>query len=397
MGERIMLKNLLVVVNNFPNEDNSYIVNIFVKEQVKALGPYFQNIFVIVPFPAGLQYKRKTRYENYCFDNVRIYFLKYLNPLFPITWKYFREIWIYQEAQAIVNLIKKENINFDLINAHYTWPSGAVAVELKKQFNVPLVITEHAHVTLYPLIEKRDKILVDIWNQADAVIRVNKKDIPLFSTIAPRNKFFYVPNGYNRDDISYIPQETARGKLGLPLDKKILFNLAGLYPYKGHRYLIQAMKEVIEERDDVLCFIGGSGHLEKELKKQIKRLGLENHVKLLGFIPHDEVACWNSAADLFVLPSLNESFGIVQIEAMACRKPVAATYNCGSEEIITSEDYGLLCESANPKALAKNILIALDKEWDNDKIVEYAEQFTWENNAKETIKLYENLISRMKP
>jgi len=386
------LKNLLVVVNDFPNQDNSYVANIFVKEQAKALSPFFQNVFVIVPYPAGLEYRRKAHYKNYIFDNVRVYFLRYFNPLFPITWKYGRDIWIRHETQAIIKLIEKESMVFDLINAHYTWPSGAVAIELKRRYNIPLVITEHAHTTLYPLIQRRDKILVNTWNAADAIVRVNRKDIPLFSTIAPRTKIFSIPNGYNSAEIGYLPMEIARAKLRLPLDKQILFNLGILYPYKGQRYLIQAVREITEVRKDVLCLIGGSGPLQRELDKQIKQLGLGKYVQLLGGIPHDQVTYWYNACDIFVLPSLSESFGIVQLEAMACGRPVVATYNGASEEIITSEEYGLLCQPANPRELAERILIALDKKWDRERIISYANQFGWENNAKQTVSLCQDIL-----
>ena len=104
--------------------------------------------------------------------------------------------------------------------------------------------------------------------------------------------------------------------------------------------------------------------------------------------PHNEILIWMNVCDVFVLPSLRESFGVVQIEAMACGKPVVATYNSGSEEIITSEDYGLLCEPANPEELAEMILIALDKEWDNEEILRYAERFRWEDIVKEIIEVY---------
>ena len=100
-----------------------------------------------------------------------------------------------------------------------------------------------------------------------------------------------------------------------------------------------------------------------------------------------------NASDLFVLPSLSESFGIVQIEAMACGVPVVATINGGSEEIITSEDYGLLVEPANPEDLAEKILIALNKEWDKEKIRKYAEQFTWERIAERIHEIYCRVVS----
>jgi len=64
----------------------------------------------------------------------------------------------------------------------------------------------------------------------------------------------------------------------------------------------------------------------------------------------------------------------------------------GVPEIITSEDYGSLCEPANPKDLAEKILIGLDKEWDREKILEYAQRFTWENITKEIMGIYKLLI-----
>jgi len=115
---------------------------------------------------------------------------------------------------------------------------------------------------------------------------------------------------------------------------------------------------------------------------------ISSQINYLQVKPHAEIPIWMNACDVFVLPSLRESFGIVKIEVMACGKPVVATYNGGSEEIITSEDYGLLCEPANPEDLAEKILIALDKEWDDEKIRKYAERFTWEDIAKEIVKVY---------
>jgi glycosyltransferase involved in cell wall biosynthesis len=153
------------------------------------------------------------------------------------------------------------------------------------------------------------------------------------------------------------------------------------------------VKEIVKYRGDILCIIIGDGVLREDLKAQIKKLGLENYVKLAGSKPHDEIPLWMNAADLFVLPSLSESFGVVQIEAMACGKPVVATRNGGSEEIVISEEYGLLCEPANSEDLAEKILVALDKDWDRDKILKYAQQFTWENIVKDIMGIYNESLS----
>ena len=98
-----------------------------------------------------------------------------------------------------------------------------------------------------------------------------------------------------------------------------------------------------------------------------------------------------NACDIFVLPSLSESFGIVQVEALACGKPVVATRNGGSEEIIISEEYGYLVETRNAMQLAEKIIQALDKNWNEKVIREYASNFTWEKISKEIVSIYDDL------
>ncbi len=145
---------------------------------------------------------------------------------------------------------------------------------------------------------------------------------------------------------------------------------------------------------DFIIILIGSGKLFASIKEQIDLYGLSNIIITCGAIPHNEIPMWMNACDLFVLPSLSESFGIVQIEALACGKPVVATRNGGSEEVLISDEYGLLVEPANPEDLAEKIIVALDREWDTDKILAYAEQFTWENIAKKIVGVYEQVLGR---
>lgn len=381
--------NLLVISNTFPNHDNTYVGNLFVKEQIKYLKKYFDNIYFVSPVPYGIGYLRKTKHEKYEFDNVKVYFPRYLN--FPPFYFWNRDLWIYFEMKTIKKLIAKEKMKFDLIHAHYTWPSGVVAVEMKKEFKVPVVITEHTSTTFRNAIENKDPIYLKTWKACDAIIRVRKGDICDFIMLGiNKDKIYHVPNGYDPNKMKNVSKQSSREKLELPQDKRILFNLANLVPCKGHRYLIEAIEEVLNIRKDILCIIGGKGPLKKSLEKQIKPM--KNFIKLLGFIPQNEIQYWFNAADIFVLSSISESFGIVQIEAMACGKPIVATINGGSEEIIISEDYGLLCEPAKPKELANKILIALEKDWDREKILKYVKRFTWDNIAKEIMEIYKLLI-----
>ena len=380
-------KNLLVVTNSFPDKENKYVGDVFVKEQVKYLKNYFEKVYVISPVAYGVEYLRKTKHEDYEFGNVQVCFPKYVN--LPLFYFYFRDFWIYLEKRAILKLIQKERIKFDLIHAHFTWPSGAVAVELKKEFEVPVVITEHTHITLYKELKRKNKQYLRTWGLCDAIIRVNKKDIPLFvdAGVSP-NKVFHIVNGYDPHKFKPISMNEARERLSLEKDRKIILHISRLYEEKGQKYLIEAIKKILEYQKDVLCIIGGSGPLKDKLERQINDLNLQDHVKLIGFVPDELLSSWMNACDLFVLPSLSEGNPTVMFECLGCGKPFVGTKVGGEPEIIISEDYGLLCEPANPDELAEKILIALNKEWNREKIQKYAEQFTWGNITREILNVY---------
>jgi glycosyltransferase involved in cell wall biosynthesis len=160
---------------------------------------------------------------------------------------------------------------------------------------------------------------------------------------------------------------------------------------KGHKYLIEAMAEVVKHRKDVKCYIIGGGALEKKLKKQIASAGLEDFVTLIGAKPHSEIPIWMGACDLFVLSSLNEGNPTVMFECLGCGKPFVGTKVGGVPEIITSDDYGILVEPGDSNDLAEKIEIALNKDWDIGKIKEYGNNFTWENIASQIVEVYDSV------
>jgi len=381
-------KNLLVITNNYPNEDNSYVGDIFVKEQINYLKKHFETVNVISPVAYGIERLRKTTYKNYRYDNVNVYFPKYLN--IPFFYNKFRPLWNRLETNAILRFLKSKRISFDIIHAHFTWPSGAVAVELKKHFKVPVVITEHTSTTFKRAIDEKDETFINTWESCDAIIRVRSTDISSFEDVGiSKSKIFHVPNGFDSSKFFQDSTSNCRKKLNLPLDKKIILNVGNLYgEVKGHRYLIEAIYEIVKHRNDVLCIIVGKGKLENSIQEQIYNLKLENFVKLVGGKSYDEVSLWMNACNVFVMPSLRESFGVVQVEALACGKPVVATFNGGSESIIVSDEYGLLAEPGDSQGLADKIELALEKEWDEEKIKKYVEQYQWEYITGKTLKIY---------
>ncbi|MBO8181084.1 MAG: glycosyltransferase family 4 protein [Archaeoglobus sp.] len=200
---------------------------------------------------------------------------------------------------------------------------------------------------------------------------------------------------YNFVDIKRFSRHSrteCRKILNLPFDKKIVFGIGRLVERKGYQYLVEAVPYIVEKRKDVVFFIGGKGPLKNYLERQIRELGVEEHVILLGFVPDDTIPVWLKAADIFVMPSTRETFPIVMLEALASGTPFIGSAIGAVPEIITSEEFGLLCEPANPKDLAEKILTGLEKKWNREKIRKYAERFTWENVAERVLKVYREVV-----
>ncbi|MBC7095437.1 glycosyltransferase family 4 protein [Thermococcus sp.] len=261
---------------------------------------------------------------------------------------------------------------------------------------IPIVSTVHSVSAFYKYRSTGKygefvRLVRDNVNMVDKIIAVSEDTVnrleQQLGLKVPSEKVSVIPNGF--PSFFYpVDKALAREQLGLPLDKKIILNVANLVPVKGHEYLIKAMKIVLENRGDVICIIIGSGHLETELREKIKKEGLEDKIILVGARPHNEIPLWMNAADLFVLPSLSEGNPTVMFEALGVGLPFVGTAVGGVPEIITSEDYGLLCKPGDPKDLAEKILIALEKNWDPWKIRKYAEKFAWENITKQILNVY---------
>jgi len=391
MASATPLGNLLVICNTFPDESDNYIGGIFIKDQLSCLSKYFNNIFVVVPAPLSITTLRKIPLKDYNLGNIHVHFVKYVD--FPPSYFYFRDLWVKRETGQILAFIQKNNITFDLIHAHNTWRSGRVAVELKKIFKCPVVLTEHTSNVLYAATQRRDSQFEKTWKACDAIIRVNSKDTHLFEQGGVSNeKIHSIPNGFKNDLFYPVDTLDAKEKVGILNDKKVLLSVGALLPTKGYPYMFKALKQVIEAGSDVHYCIVGSGKLKGTLKKQVSEVGISNYVTFVGGKPHGEIATWMNACDLFVLPSLNEGNPTVMFEALGCGKPFVGTKVGGVPEVIASDTYGLLVESADPEDLAEKILVALDREWDRGVILAYAERYTWENIAKEIVGVYEQVL-----
>lgn len=158
--------------------------------------------------------------------------------------------------------------------------------------------------------------------------------------------------------------------------------------------MIKAFAEIAKNDPDVICVVVGDGSLRGSLTSQVRSLHLGERMLFVGKRPHDEIPLWMNACDVFALPSLMEGNPTVMFECLGCGKPFVGTRVGGVPEVITSEDYGLLCQPGDPQDLAEKIAMALDRKWDSQSIIAYSGQFTWENISTQIMEVYRSVLHR---
>jgi glycosyltransferase involved in cell wall biosynthesis len=299
-----------------------------------------------------------------------------------------------KHLSSVEALIHRRRIAFDLIHAHFTWSSGYVGARLKEKYGIPFVVTAHGE-DIYRLPFKDAvwrKNIEYVLNTADAIITVSRSNHACIRKLDVNIPVHVIPNGFSSDLFSPREMSECRRVLGLPFDRRILLTVGSLIQVKGQKYLIEAVSEIIREKNDILCVIVGDGGLRTTIERQLQSLGLEDHVMLVGAKPHNEIPLWINACDLFVLPSLNEGNPTVMFEVLGCGKPFVGTKVGGVPDIITSDSYGFLVNPADPRDLKEKILMALDRTWDRQAILSYATRYTWENIAEEIRGVYNQVL-----
>jgi glycosyltransferase involved in cell wall biosynthesis len=215
------------------------------------------------------------------------------------------------------------------------------------------------------------------------------------------NKIVVVPNGINIQDFN-IPysKEECREKLGLPKNKNIILFLGVLHPKKGPDVLIKAMPQIISKVPNAELLVAGDGVMKEYLEALVNKLGINRYVKFVGFVEDNIKPMYYKAADVFCLPSTmtTESFGIVNLEAMACGVPIVASKIGGIPDVVKDRENGLLVPPKDTSTLASMIIYLLENEGLRKKMGGNArkkvENYSWEKIAEMTEKVYEQVVSK---
>ena len=251
-------------------------------------------------------------------------------------------------SPGMIAYLRKHCAEYDIIHIHHPDPMAALALRMSG-YKGKVVLHWHSDIIKQRILLKFYLTLQNwVVNCADTIVGTS----PVYVQESPflqgvQEKLTYLPIG-----VDPVPEADP-----LPSGHKTVLSLGRLVGYKGYKYLVDAAKYL---PDDYRVVIAGEGPLNEELQEQIKAEGLEGKVRLLGRIPQENIPELYASCNVFCLSSIwkTEAFGIVQIEAMSCGKPVVATRIPGSGVSWVNEHgySGLNVEPCNPKDLAEAIL-----------------------------------------
>jgi glycogen synthase len=301
--------------------------------------------------------------------------------------------------------------SFDVVHGH-DWLVANACDHLAKRFGVPLVTTIHAteHGRHQGWVEEHPQTYIHgverwITNRSERVIAcshyMREQVVDIFGV--EEAKVSVIPNGIDPEDLR--PQDPAelrrlRGEFADP-DQKLVLLIGRLVYEKGFQLALEAMPKVIEEVPGTRFLVAGSGTHEAELHKQADELGLGGHGTFLGWIGDDVLHSLYAIADVCVVPSIYEPFGLVALEAMASGCPCIVADTGGLREVVPHEEVGLRFRARDPEALAEVAIRVLSDDELGRRLVaeayEHLRRFDWNDIAEQTLELYEELVSEAAP
>ncbi len=324
-------------------------------------------------------------------------------------------------VEGVRRFAHQEGVSYDLLHSHY-WLSGWVARELQKTWSVPIVHMFHTLGRMKNLVAQREadreltqRIVVEteIMAFADRIVAATPRDMEQMVALYGTNpaKITVISCGVDLTMFRPIARDQARACLGLPEDHKMVLFVGRIDPLKGIDTLIRAMALVFQWNSSLrnhvcLCIIGGDVSddptlMDAEmvrLQALRRELGLTELVTFVGAQAQDILPCHYSAADVVVVPSHYESFGMVALEAMACGTPVIASDVGGLSFIVKDSQTGFLVPERDPETLARDLELILRSSRLRSamgiRAIAVAQEYSWDHIADQMLDLYESVASQ---
>ncbi len=321
---------------------------------------------------------------------------------------------------GVVDFARQKGENYDLVHAHY-WMSGVAAIALREAWGAPTVLMTHTLALLKNRIARGEEEREGAYRIDGETKAIRAADHLVAATEAEQRalvdlygadpaRISIIPPGVDVSHFYPIALDESRAIVGLPMSERVILFVGRIEPLKGLDTLLQAIALLREAGmqcvvPHYLVIIGGdpsaSGeNLNQEmvrLQKLSHELGLDELVLFLGKRGQEHLPYYYSAADILVMPSHYESFGLVALEAMACGTPVVASQVGGLAHLVLDGQTGFVIPNGDPDLLSKRIAVLLTDDALREKLgrqaAEYARQYSWVNIANRMIGLYQGMLT----
>jgi D-inositol-3-phosphate glycosyltransferase len=375
-------------------------MSVYIRELARELGRFGHQIDIYTRLQSDAGQSAANLY-----DNVRLIRLGIPNggglsklALYPYLTKFFRALEQFRLAA---------DLSYDIIHSHY-WLSGRLGNWAQTSWDRPHVATFHTlgevknrtgtgdHEPGFRLAGEKEivhtchRILAPTERERDSLIRLYD---------APPEKIGVVPCGVNLDRFYPESKTAARRQLGFDANDRILLYVGRFDSLKGLNTLLGAMTYLKDLPGIRLVIVGGDGADSPEhqaLVRKTQRLGLGDIIMFAGRVDQHKLRPYYGAADVLVLPSRYESFGMVGLEALACGRPVVATPVGAVDDLIRMARAGCIVSDPTARALADGIRSIISNPGlpAPDAIRRSIVDFSWSNIASAVIAEYEKTIQR---
>lgn len=372
-------KKILIIPSWYPNKENANS-GIFIKHQAEAL---CRNGGCVSVFYSNIQFKvknvfQKTTLKKELIASIPTYTVEGMT--FPKITIYLLDLWVKKNLEHFETYKREEGLP-DIIHAH-SFIAGYLSMKISAKYSIPYVLTEHFSGFLTDNIDIiNTKTIKTVYPKAKNLIAVSTS-LKLKMKKYTSNQIEVIGNMYNDNVFKY--KEVKKNRTFT------FVTIGGLDDVKGYSLLIDTFNLLLEEEQDIKLIIIGGGVNYSKLSKQIHRLGINDKVKMLGPLDHDDIPNQLYNCHSYVSSSTVETFGISLIEALAVGLPIVSTNSLGPMDYLDDSNSIISIDNtieALSNAMAQ--MISLYKDFDMKQIsTEINKRYSASVVCHEIFKLY---------